>query len=166
MPVDCTVVVAPVRQRGAKQQINAEDGGEMFTASDTPGALKGFEFFENLDINSHVHKATERALLMLTAGHITGGQIPVIMGNAFGGVIFHEACGHPLETEAIRKGASPFVGKLNKEIGQSCLTAIDDGTIANAWGSINIDDEGMETQKTVLIENGILKRIETLDYGY
>jgi TldD protein len=150
--------------------VTAEDGNEMFTASDTPGALKGFEFFENLDLNSHVSKATERALLMLNAGYITGGQMPVIMGNAFGGVIFHEACGHPLETEAIRKKASPFTGKIDQEIGQSCLTAIDDGTIANSWGSVNIDDEGMETQKTVLIENGILKsyladRIGSMEVG-
>ena len=150
--------------------VTAEDGGEMFTASDTPGALKGFEFFENLDITLHVKKAAERALLMLTAGYITGGKMPVIMGNAFGGVIFHEACGHPLETEAIRKKASPFTDKLNKTIGQSCLTAIDDGTIANSWGSVNIDDEGMATQKTVLIENGILKnfladRIGSMEVG-
>jgi TldD protein len=83
--------------------------------------------------------------------------MPVILGPGFGGVIFHEACGHPLETESIRKNASPFVGKLGEAIAQPCLTAIDDGTIPNAWGSLNIDDEGMATQKTTLIENGILK---------
>ena len=137
--------------------VTAEDKGELFTASQTPGALKGFEFFEDLDLKHHAETAADRALLMLRAGYIKGGKMPVIMGNAFGGVIFHEACGHPLETEAIRKKASPFTDKLNKQIGQSCLTAIDDGTIANAWGSVNIDDEGMTTKKTVLIENGILK---------
>ena len=137
--------------------VTAEDNGELFTASQSPGALKGFEFFEGLDIASHAKTAADRALLMLNAGYIKGGKMPVIMGNAFGGVIFHEACGHPLETEAIRKKASPFTDKLNKQIGQKCLTAIDDGTIENAWGSINIDDEGMKTKKTTLIENGILK---------
>lgn len=137
--------------------VTAENNGELFTASQTPGALKGFEFFEGLDISHHAQAAADRAVLMLDAGYIKGGKMPVIMGNAFGGVIFHEACGHPLETEAIRKKASPFTDKLNKQIGQSCLTAIDDGTIANAWGSINIDDEGMESRKTTLIENGILK---------
>ncbi|EMN32519.1 TldD/PmbA domain protein [Leptospira interrogans serovar Pyrogenes str. L0374] len=80
-----------------------------------------------------------------------------MMGNGFGGVIFHEACGHPLETEAIRKKSSPFVDKLGKRIAQSCLTAIDDGTIPDSWGSINVDDEGTAPQKTILIENGILK---------
>ncbi|NQZ56768.1 MAG: TldD/PmbA family protein [Lentisphaeraceae bacterium] len=137
--------------------VTAENKGEMFVASETPGALKGFEFFEGLDIAYHAEQAAQRALLMLDAGYIKGGKMPVVMGNAFGGVIFHEACGHPLETEAIRRNASPFVGKLNQRIAHECLTAIDDGTIANAWGSLNIDDEGMPTQKTILIENGILK---------
>ncbi len=85
--------------------------------------------------------------------------MPVVMGNGFGGVIFHEACGHPLETEAIRKKSSPFVDKLGKRIAQSCLTAIDDGTIPDSWGSINVDDEGTAPQKTILIENGILKKL-------
>ncbi|MCM8540053.1 MAG: TldD/PmbA family protein [Lentisphaeraceae bacterium] len=137
--------------------VTAEENGELFTASETPGALKGFEFIEGINIEDYAVSASKRALLMLTAGYITGGKMPVIMGNAFGGVIFHEACGHPLETEAIRKKASPFTDKLNKQIAQPCLTAIDDGTIENAWGSINIDDEGMQTKKTTLIENGILK---------
>jgi TldD protein len=80
------------------------------------------------------------------------------MGNGFGGVIFHEACGHPLETEAIRKNASPFTGKLGQSIASPVLTAVDDGTIANAWGSLNIDDEGNEAQRTVLIKDGVLQQ--------
>jgi len=79
------------------------------------------------------------------------------MGNGFGGVIFHEACGHPLETEALRRKATPFAGKVGEYIAHPCVTAIDDGTIPNAWGSLEIDDEGTPTQRTVLIENGILK---------
>jgi TldD protein len=94
---------------------------------------------------------------MADAGYIEGGTMPVVLGNGFGGVIFHEACGHPLETEAIRKSASPFCGKVGEAVGQSILTAIDDGTIANKWGSCNVDDEGKPTQRTILIENGILK---------
>ena len=93
--------------------VTAEENGELFTASETPGALKGFEFIEGINIEDYAVSASKRALLMLTAGYITGGKMPVIMGNAFGGVIFHEACGHPLETEAIRKKASPFTDKLN-----------------------------------------------------
>ncbi len=72
-------------------------------------------------------------------------------------MIFHEACGHPLETEAIRKNASPFCGKVGQQVASSVLTAVDDGTLTNKWGSLNVDDEGRPTQRTVLIENGILK---------
>ncbi len=137
--------------------VTAENGGERFLASESPGAMGGFEVFENIDLDDVSIKAAERALLMLDAEYLTGGQIPVVMGNGFGGVIFHEACGHPLETESIRRNASPFCDKLGEKIANEAVTAIDDGTIANSWGSINIDDEGMPTQKTTLIENGILK---------
>ncbi|MDV6235056.1 TldD/PmbA family protein [Leptospira ellisii] len=137
--------------------VAAEKEGERFVASETPGAGKGFEFFTDLPVEQLSKTAADRALLMLSAGYIQGKKMPVIMGNGFGGVIFHEACGHPLETEAIRKKSSPFVGKLGESIAQSCLTAIDDGTVPDSWGSINVDDEGLAPQKTVLIENGILK---------
>ena len=137
--------------------VTASDGKEIFTGTETPGAGRGFEFFESLNTEDLGRSAGERALRMLDAGYIKGKKMPVIMGNGFGGVIFHEACGHPLETEAIRKKSSPFTDKMGKSIAQSCLTAIDDGTIPNSWGSINVDDEGTPPQKTVLIENGILK---------
>ncbi|TGK13361.1 TldD/PmbA family protein [Leptospira stimsonii] len=137
--------------------VAAEKQGERFVASENPGARKGFEFFASLPIEQLSKTAAERALLMLSAGYIEGKKMPVVMGNGFGGVIFHEACGHPLETEAIRKKSSPFVDKLGQPIAQACLTAIDDGTIPDSWGSISVDDEGMAPQKTVLIENGILK---------
>jgi TldD protein len=81
----------------------------------------------------------------------------VVMGNGFGGVIFHEACGHLLETEGVRRKASVFAGKLGEQIAHSEVTAVDDGTIENAWGSIGLDDEGRAPQKTTLIENGVLK---------
>ncbi|MDI7165103.1 TldD/PmbA family protein [Leptospira santarosai] len=137
--------------------VAAEKAGERFVASENPGARKGFEFFSQLPVEQLSKTAAERALLMLSAGYIQGKKMPVVMGNGFGGVIFHEACGHPLETEAIRKKSSPFVDKLGERIAQSCLTAIDDGTIPDSWGSIFVDDEGSAPQKTVLIENGILK---------
>ena len=93
---------------------------------------------------------------MAGAGYIDGGMMPVVLGNGFGGVIFHEACGHPLETEAIRKNASPFAGKIGSQVAQPILSAIDDGNLANRWGSLNVDDEGLPAQRTVLIENVIL----------
>ncbi len=138
-------------------QVGVQKQEQIFMANESPGAMQGFEFFENLDLEHYTNLATNRALLMLDAKYIKGKKMPVIMGNGFGGVIFHEACGHSLETEAIRKYSSPFVGKLGKKIANSKVTAIDDGTIPNFWGSLNVDDEGNKTKKTVLIENGILK---------
>lgn len=137
--------------------VTAEKDGERFVAGESPGALKGFEFFENLDIENYTRVAAERAVRMLSAGYIEGKKMPIILGNGFGGVIFHEACGHPLETEAVRKKATPFADKLGKQIAHPAVTAIDDGTIFESWGSVAIDDEGMPTEKTVLIENGILR---------
>jgi len=134
----------------------AEKGDGPQTAAESPGVLGGYEFFQDLNLEELAENAAQSALRMAAAGYIDGGKMPVIMGNGFGGVIFHEACGHPLETEAIRKNASPFCEKIGKRVGRSILTAIDDGTIANKWGSCNVDDEGTPTQKTVLIENGIL----------
>ena len=134
----------------------AEKGDGPQTAAESPGVLGGYEFFQNLDLEALAENAAQSALSMAGAGYINGGTMPVIFGNGFGGVIFHEACGHPLETEAIRKKASPFCDKIGESVGQPILTAIDDGTIANKWGSCNVDDEGTPTQKTVLIENGIL----------
>jgi len=134
----------------------AEKGDGPQTAAESPGVLGGYEFFQDLNLEELAENAAQSALRMAAAGYIDGGKMPVILGNGFGGVIFHEACGHPLETEAIRKNASPFCEKIGKRVGQSILTAIDDGTIANKWGSCNVDDEGTPTQKTVLIENGIL----------
>lgn len=137
--------------------VTATDGTERLTSAERPGALGGYELLENYSPEEMAKSAGERAVRMLSAGYINGGQMPVIMGNGFGGVIFHEACGHPLETESIRRNASPFCGKLGEAIGQPCLTAIDDGTLDGVWGSIKVDDEGTPAERTVLIENGVLK---------
>ncbi|HRP70739.1 MAG TPA: TldD/PmbA family protein, partial [Turneriella sp.] len=126
-------------------------------ASESPGALSGFEFFENPDIEKYTRVAAERAVRMLSAGYIEGKKMPIVLGNGFGGVIFHEACGHPLESEALPKKATPFMGKHGEKIAHEKLTAIDDGTIPGSWGSLAVDDEGTPTERTVLIENGILK---------
>lgn len=131
--------------------------GQMQTGNESPGALKGYEFFKELKAEEIGIMASERAVKMLLADYAPSGKFPVIIGNGFGGVIFHEACGHPLETTAVAKGASVFANKLNQKIANTCVTAIDDGTMPNYWGSSTIDDEGNPTQKTILIENGILK---------
>ncbi len=136
--------------------IAEQDDGPQ-SAVESPGVLGGYEFFHDLDLHAVAEVTGQRAIRMAGAGYIDGGMMPVILGNGFGGVIFHEACGHPLETEAVRKNASPFAGKIGQQIAQPVLTAIDDGTLEHRWGSCNIDDEGLPAQRTVLIENGILK---------
>jgi len=139
--------VSAIAEKGAGPQVGVE----------SPGVLGGYEFFAELDLEKLSESAAGSALLMAGAGYIDGGTMPVVLGNGFGGVIFHEACGHPLETEAIRKQASPFAGKLGQPVAQPILTAIDDGTLEHRWGSLNVDDEGLPAQRTVLIENGILR---------
>ncbi len=122
-----------------------------------PGALKGFELFDEIDVKAVATEAARGAVTMLRAERCKSGTFPVIIDNGFGGVIFHEACGHGLEASHVAKDASVFSGKLGEKIASDLVTAIDDGTIENSWGSCNIDDEGEKTQRTVLIENGILK---------
>ncbi|MGC9337287.1 MAG: TldD/PmbA family protein [Candidatus Cloacimonadia bacterium] len=135
----------------------AQKDNEMQTGSESLGAHKGYEFIEELNPKELGEKAAEQAVKMLLADYAPAGKFPVIIGNGFGGVIFHEACGHALETTSVAKGASVFADKLGKQIANTCVTAIDDGTIPNSWGSTTIDDEGNPTQKTTLIEKGILK---------
>ena len=94
---------------------------------------------------------------MAGAGYCPAGVMPVAIDNGFGGVIFHEACGHSLEASSVAYGQSQFCGKLGQKIANEKVTAIDDGTIPGAWGSINIDDEGTPSRKRVLIEKGVLK---------
>lgn len=135
----------------------AQKDNEMQTGTESPGAHKGYEFIEELDPKELGRKTAEQAVKMVLADYAPAGKFPVIIGNGFGGVIFHEACGHALETTSVAKGASVFADKMGKQIANTCVTAIDDGTIPNSWGSTTIDDEGNPTEKTVLIEEGILK---------
>lgn len=135
----------------------ASKGNEMQTGGEGPGAQRGYEFFKKLNPEELGRKTAKQAVTMILADYAPSGKFPVVIGNGFGGVIFHEACGHSLETTSVAKGASVFADKMGKQIANQCVTAIDDGTIPNAWGSTTIDDEGNSTQKTVLIKNGILK---------
>ncbi len=130
---------------------------EMQTGSKGPGALEGFEFVRELNPEELGKEVSEQAVTMIKAEYAPSGKFPVVIGKGFGGVIFHEACGHALETTSVAKGASVFTDKMEKQIANKCVTAIDDGTIPNSWGSTNIDDEGNPTQYTVLIKDGILK---------
>ena len=145
-----------VRTRIAVQAV-ASDGHENQSGSASPGRGMGLEMFDFIDPKSVGIKAADQALVNLRADYCPAGQMTVAIENGFGGVIFHEACGHSLEATSVGTGTSQMCGKLGQKIANEKVTAIDDGTIPGAWGSVNIDDEGHVTQRNVLIENGILK---------
>ena len=135
----------------------ADKGDGAQTGSCAPGRRMGLEMFDFIDPKNVGIHAARQAVTMAGAGYCPAGVMPVAIDNGFGGVIFHEACGHSLEASSVAYGRSQFVGKLGQQIANEKVTAIDDGTIANAWGSINVDDEGTPAQKNVLIEKGVLK---------
>lgn len=136
----------------------AAGSGENQTGLSSPGALMGYELFDTrVDVEAEARKAATSAVTKLHADFCPAGRMPVVIGNGFGGVIFHEACGHSLEATSVAFGNSEFCGKLGQQIASPIVTAIDDGTLVNEWGSTNVDDEGTPTTKLVLIENGILK---------
>lgn len=145
-----------VRTRLSISSVASKDG-ENQTGFEGPGAHKGFELFNDIDPEYYGREASRVAHTMLHAKNCPAGKMTVAIDNGFGGVIFHEACGHSLEATAVAKGNSVFTNMIGKQIASTKVTAIDDGTIPNAWGSLNIDDEGNKTRKNVLIENGILK---------
>ena len=134
----------------------ASENGKIETSFEGPGATAGMEFFTaKISVRDTAKRVAELAIKMLTAAECPSGKMPVVIGNGFGGVVFHEACGHSLEATAVAKKLSVFSDSLGKQIASPLVTAIDDGTIANGWGSNNIDDEGNLTQRNVLIKDGI-----------
>ena len=136
----------------------ASAAGENQVGTEGPGRRMGFEVFEKaIDPAYYGEIAAKQAVTMLHAKECPSGRMQVAIENGFGGVIFHEACGHSLEATSVAKGNSEFCGKLGQQIANQKVTAIDDATIPNAWGSIDVDDEGTVARKNVLIENGILK---------
>lgn len=135
----------------------AGDGKEMESAASSFGKNQGMDMFDGFDPESFGRDAAKDAVEMLHAEYMTGGEIPVVIHNGFGGVILHEACVHGLEATSVAKGMSVFCGKLGEKIASDIVNAVDTGCDLNAWGSINVDDEGTPAQRNVLIENGILK---------
>jgi len=135
----------------------ASDGNEKQTGVESPGTKGGYEFLDSLDMEKMGREAARVAVTMLKADLCPSGRMPVIIDNAFGGVIFHEACAHSIEATSIAKRASVFTDKLGEAVASSIVNAVDDGTLEGEWGSLNIDDEGAATRRNMLIENGVLK---------
>jgi TldD protein len=121
------------------------------------GGQIGLELLDQKDPVSAIVDAAESAVIMLDSRPAPAGEMTVVINNGWGGVLFHEACGHCLEADFITQGASAYAGLIGQRVGLDFLTAIDDGTIPGRRGSLRFDDEGTPTQRTILIENGILK---------
>ncbi len=135
----------------------AADQNGFETAFNGPGCQSDISFFrEKINVKELANKTADTALMMLTAKECPSGKMPVVIGNGWGGVLFHESCGHPLEASAIAKGLSCFTGKHGDMVASPLVSAVDDSTIPSAWGSIDIDDEGNPGTKRLLIKNGKL----------
>lgn len=116
----------------------------------------GFEMFAQVTPEEVAQNASREAIAMLSAQEAPAGIMDVVMQNGWGGVLVHEAVGHPLEADNISKGIGAFTGKVGQKVASDCFTMIDDGTLPNYRGTINHDDEGTPAQRNVLIENGVL----------
>ncbi len=136
----------------AQKDKNRSSSARRYGSSGNPDDLRKW------DIEKSANELNESAQKMLYAGYVEAGQMPVVLANKFGGVIFHEACGHLLETTQLERGTSPFHNSINKQIAHKAVSAVDEGLSNHAFGSLSMDDEGMEPQNTLLIENGILKK--------
>lgn len=135
----------------------ASNGTENQTGFDGPGASMGFEVFDSrIDPEKSGEIAARQAVTMLHAPVCPAGVMPVVIDNGFGGVIFHEACGHSLEATSVAFGLSEFCGKLGQVVASPIVTAIDDGLPVGEWGSLHVDDEGTPTTHLVLIKDGVL----------
>ena len=141
-----------------------EKGGKRERGSSGGGGRFGYEYFLNINpktsesfADSYTREAVRLALVSLSAKAAPAGTMPVILGAGWPGVLLHEAVGHGLEGDFNRKNSSVFSGKIGEKVTSELCTIVDDGTIENRRGSLSIDDEGTVSQKTVLIENGILK---------
>ena len=143
--VRCSISVI-IEENGKREQ-GASGGGGRFD----------FAYFTDEVLQRYAQEAVHQAVINLHAEAAPAGQMTVVLGAGWPGILLHEAVGHGLEGDFNRKGSSTFSGRIGQRVAAKGVTVIDDGTIADRRGSLNIDDEGNPTQRTVLIEDGILK---------
>ncbi len=139
-------VTVIVEQNGKREQGSAGGGGRF-----------GYAYFDDEVINRYVKEAVHQAVTNLDAQPAPAGSMTVVLGPGWPGILLHEAIGHGLEGDFNRKGSSAFSGRIGERVAAKGVTVVDDGTIPDRRGSLNVDDEGNPTQRTVLIEDGILK---------
>ena len=135
----------------------AEQKGRREMGSAGGGGRFGLAYFDDAQIAKYVNEAVNAALTNLDARAAPAGEMTVVLGPGWPGILLHEAIGHGLEGDFNRKGSSAFSGRIGKRVAAKGVTVLDDGTIADRRGSLNVDDEGNTSQRNVLIEDGILK---------
>ena len=135
----------------------AEQNGRREVGSGGGGGRFGMAYFDDAMVNAYVDDAVHAALTNLDARPAPAGVMTVVLGPGWPGVLLHEAIGHGLEGDFNRKGSSAFSGMIGKHVAAKGVTVLDDGTISDRRGSLNVDDEGCASQRNVLIEDGILK---------
>ncbi len=134
-----------------------EQDGKRERGSMGGGGRFGLDYFSQEVVEHYAHEAVRQALVSLEAIDSPAGTMEVVLGAGWPGILLHEAVGHGLEGDFNRKGTSAFSGRIGEKVASEQCTVVDDGTIADRRGSLSVDDEGNQTQNTVLIENGILK---------
>ncbi|MGZ8599948.1 MAG: TldD/PmbA family protein [Actinomycetota bacterium] len=138
-------------------QVVAARDGVIQTGFHGPAGLAGVEFVDAHPPAETARIAARRAVAMLDSIPAPAGEMPVVLAPGMGGVLFHEAVGHPLEIDTIDKEASVYRGRLGETLASPLVNGIDDATIPNGWGSFSFDDEGAPAQRTVLFEDGVLR---------
>ena len=133
------------------------EGGKREQGSSGGGGRTDYDFFSDDVLREYARAAVHQAVTNLGARPAPAGRMPVVLGPGWPGILLHEAVGHGLEGDFNRKGSSTFSGQIGKRVAAKGVTVVDDGTLPGRRGSLNIDDEGNPTQRTVLIEDGILR---------
>jgi len=138
-------------------QVIVEENGRREQGSSGGGGRFDYAHFTDAVLEDYARRAVDQALVNLNAKPAPAGPMTVVLGPGWTGVLLHEAVGHGLEGDFNRKGSSAFSGRIGERVASPGVTVVDDGTLAQRRGSLNIDDEGNPTQRNVLIEDGILK---------
>ncbi|MEY2398679.1 MAG: TldD protein [Actinomycetota bacterium] len=144
-----------VRTRFSVTAVATGDTG-MQTGYQSTGFSMGWELFDRIDVEDMGRKAAQKAITKLRARPAPSGAMPVVLAKGSGGVMFHEACGHGLEADAVQKNTTVFAGRVGELVASPLVTLVDDGTMGPEWGSFSIDDEGRPATYNVLIKDGVL----------
>jgi TldD protein len=151
-----TVDRQPLTRLGVSAYVRGDNGMRQSAYSGGGGRV-GLDFFERKTPESFAREAVRQALVQLEAVEAPAGETTVVLGPGWPGILLHEAVGHGLEADFNRKGVSAFSNRIGQQVASPLCTVVDDGTIRDRRGSLNVDDEGNATGETILIENGVLR---------